>query len=91
MLKGLQKNMIYIQLPKGKYFESAYFVIRSRIGEREARHGEMVREANRLIGELGIVEPRKKREGGKVMFFVYGALAGTSAVALVWLVTLIFL
>ena len=94
MLKGLHKNMIYVQLPKEKYFESAYFVIRSRIGEREARHGEMIREANRIIGEMGIADVRKKREsafGGRISFLIYGVLAGASAVALTWLATLIFL
>lgn len=94
MLKGIQKNMILIQMPKGKYFEAAYFVIRSRALDKEARHGEMVREANRIIGEMGLVEESKKQQKAqgrrnKIMFFVYGVLAGAISVALAWLATLI--
>ena len=94
MLKGVQKNMIFIQLPKEKCFESAYFVIRSRSGDKEARRGEMVKEANRIVGEM-LPESEEKRERGsrrsrgKAAFFVYGILSGMSAVAIAWLVTLI--
>ncbi len=90
MLKGIQKNVVYVQLPRGKYFEGAYFIMR-RGGGRETRQGEMVREANKIIMEM---EPtRKKGIGAKIRdrlcFFLYGALAGAILVALSWLVTLI--
>ena len=95
MLKGIRKNMIYVPLPKGKCFESAYFVVRSGVRDKDARQGEMVREANRIIGELELNPARKKRDqrGAKdrILFFLYGFLGGCFSVALVWLVTVIVL
>ena len=93
MLKGIQKNVIYIQLPKGKNFEAAYFVLRPRTA-RDQKPGEMVREANRIILQM---EPRMaeapvsggKTRMGRGAFFLYGALAGSFGVAVAWLITLI--
>ena len=88
--------MMLIQLPKEKYFESAYFVIRSDRQCREVKSGEMVKEANRIIGELEIgqdknkkIARREKRSG--FSSFMYGMLSGSLIVAFVWLITLISL
>ena len=93
MLKGVRKNMIFIQLPKAKCFESAYFVIRPYLENGEQKQGEMIREANRIIGELG-QDGKKKRTakdvGWRVAFLCYGFFGGAAAVSVVWLLTLIF-
>lgn len=93
MLRGIQKNMIFVQTPKSKCFESAYFVIRAGRGDRGAVQGEMIREANRIIfdSELssGKKSPAAKRVARqKLKMFFGGALVGSGAVALLWLVTL---
>lgn len=94
MLKGIQKNMIYVQLPKSNSFESAYFVIRSRLPDRDVRQGEMIKEANRIIYESELTSANKKRRTGKIrkdraLFFLYGMLAGACSVAVAWLIVLL--
>lgn len=94
MLKGIQKNMIFIQLPKSNCFESAYFVMRSARPDREARQGEMIREANRIIYESEITSKNKKSKFGKwrkdkFLFFLYGTLSGALSVAIAWFIVLL--
>ncbi len=90
MLKGIQKNMILVKLPRSSYFESAYFVLRS-LG-KEARPAEMVKEANKIIAESGLFAQKKgpslRRE--RIAFFIYGALCGAFSVAVLWLIFLIW-
>ena len=87
MLKGIQKNVIAVRLTGSPCFEAAYFVIRS--GRKEPRHGEMVREANRIISESvpGAAErgSRVMKPWDRALLVIYGALGGAMLVACVWL------
>ena len=92
MLKGIQKNVIAVRLTGSPCFEAAYFVIRS--GRKEPRHGEMVREANRIISES---DPQAVKRGSRVMkpldrlmLVLYGALGGGLIVGCVWLAFILF-
>ena len=89
MLKGVQKNVMRIKFPRGRYFEEAYFVIRRTEGEIKD-NGEMVREANRIIGEM---RPGSKRRGsrGRAPRFFMGMTVGALFVSLIWLLTLLVL
>ena len=49
MLKGIQKNMIWIRTPESRYFESAYFVLRPDKQADRNQKGDMLREAERLL------------------------------------------
>ena len=51
MLKGIQKNMIWVRTPESQFFEAAYFVMRPTYASGKTREGEMLREANRLLNE----------------------------------------
>ncbi len=92
MLKGIQKNMIMIKLPRSQSFEAAYFILRS--SGKEPRQGEMVREANRIIAESGLCSVKGDRAGRqrweRIMLFIYGVLSGAVSVAALWLGFLIF-
>ena len=92
MLKGIQKNMIMVKLLGSPNFEAAYFVIRS--GRKEPRHGEMVKEANRIISES---DPQAINKGTRVMdrkerflLVLYGVIGGAFSVAVAWLLFLLF-
>ena len=86
MLKGIQKNVMVIKLTGSSLFETAFFVLRR--DAKEPKHGEMVREANRIISECdgrGKAGSKITRKWERVMLVVYGALGGGFAVACVWL------
>ena len=51
MIKGIQKNMILVQTPNNRYFESAYFILRHDLSAKEQKENEMIKEANRIIDE----------------------------------------
>ena len=92
MLKGIQKNMIMVRLPRSQHFETAYFVIRAT--DREAKHGEMVKEANKIISDARICPPKgsaaPNSNGRLALFFVYGLVSGAMSVSALWLGYLIF-
>ena len=92
MLKGIHKNVIMVKLSGSPCFEAAYFVVRS--GKKEPRHGEMVREANRIVSES---DPRAATKGTRLttkaqrfLLVLYGALGGAFTVACLWLGFLLF-
>lgn len=92
MLKGIHKNVIMVKLSGSPCFEVAYFVVRN--GKKEPRHGEMVREANRIVSES---DPRAATKGTRLttkaqrfLLVLYGALGGAFTVACLWLVFLLF-
>lgn len=93
MLKGIQKNVIMVKLPSSPCFEAAYFVIKN--GKREPKHGEMIKEANRIVTES---DPRAMSKGTRLttkgqrfLLVLYGILGGAFSVACLWLGFLIFL
>lgn len=88
MLKGVQKNVMRIKFPRGRYFEEAYFVIRRGDGEQKDSGG-MVREANRIIGEMRPCS--KKQSRGRPSAFFIGMVVGSLFVSIIWLLTLLAL
>ena len=49
MLKGCQRRIIMVKDTGSKYFEGAYFVLRSEL-PGSVRESEMISEAQRMIG-----------------------------------------
>jgi hypothetical protein len=82
MLKGIQKNMIWVRTPESRCFEAACFVLRPRRSGKE-REGEMLREAERLIAE-GNGRRSEKRGGSRWLFFFLGAAAGATVPLGLW-------
>ncbi len=79
MLKGCQREMIVLQTRESTVFECAYFVLRKR--STVLPRTDMVREAERIIGEGKEYLCRKRRRWGLVLFFV-GAALGAGLFAL---------
>ena len=61
MLKGVQKNMIWVRTAESRFFEGAYFVLRPSRSAPRIREGDMLREANRLLAE-GTRKPFHRRD-----------------------------
>ena len=83
MIKGCQREVILLQTGESPLFESAYFVLRR--GRASAPRGDMMAEAERIIGAgKGYIERRR----GRMMWrsFAAGFLLGGAvffAVALI--------
>ncbi len=94
MIRGVRKNTVFVQLPREKYFESAYFIIRSD-REAEIKTEEMVKEANRIIESSDLPSLRrlsrqdKERKRDRAMFFSLGMLGGVMMTVVIWLITLL--
>ena len=85
MLKGIQKNVIMIQPKSSNIFERAYFIIKDDKKPSRCDRSEMIKEANRIITDSGILKHkhRKKRPSPFIMFLI-GALFGASMIGILW-------
>ena len=79
MVRGCQREMIMLQVEESDVFESAWLVLRR---ERErVSEGDMLAEANRIIG-YGVRETGKPRRRGRPwLSFLLGACCGASIFA----------
>ena len=51
MIKGCQKNVVWIRSTESELFEEAYFIISDKIKRKQVSENDMVSEANRLIAD----------------------------------------
>ena len=51
MIKGCQKNVVWIRSTESELFEEAYFIISDKIKRKQVSENDMVSEANRLISD----------------------------------------
>ena len=92
MIKGIQKNMIWVQTPRSHCFEEAYFVVRRGMRGELHSENEMLREAARILAEHEAMNQRdKKKTMGKrgVVVFLVGMLCGSLPVAVLWILSLL--
>ena len=93
MLRGVQKRIVQVQIPKNQYFESAYFILRPDLKDPSGSHSEMAREANRILNESEVL--RKKRSSAEerrhrsLPLFFCGILLGAFVVAMIWIAVLV--
>ena len=74
MLKGCQKEMIVLQTQDSRFFESAYFVLRKE--KRATPKGDLLAEANRIIGTGDDFWRARRKLPRGVLLFTLGALTG---------------
>ena len=86
MLRGCQKQMIVLQTPESRLFESAFLVLRRDIAE--AGQDDMIAEANRIIGN-GTHAKRRRRALRAWVPFLTGVFLGVGVFALIYLLCLI--
>ena len=88
MLRGCQKQMIVLQTPESRLFESAFFVLRREMGAVE--QDDMIAEANRIVGSGYSLRKRGRCAALKrVGPFLTGVLFGAGAFALICFLRLI--
>lgn len=86
MIRGARKQMIVVRTGKSRYFDTAYFVLRTSPENTGARSEDILSEANRLLREN---DPQSKAPPSSRKCFCLGLLCGGGSAALVSL--LIFL
>ena len=71
-MRGVNKNVMVVKTEKGSRFEAVYFVLKNGyFGNR----GDVLREANRIVGNIGISPQRQKgREFFIRLFFLVGGV-----------------
>lgn len=89
MIKGCQKNVVWIRSTESELFEEAYFILSDKMNERHISENDMVSEANRLIADSFCPVPTFVGEKGrgriseKIKWFFFGIAASVAAFSLV--------
>ena len=83
-MKGIsQKRIVHLKDMQSKYFDEAYFVLKSGVLESEE---SLIKEAERIIGSTSIsqIQNEEKRGGGLVACLI-GAFSGAIVTFLICL------
>ena len=83
MIKGAQKQMIVVRTGTSRYFDEAYFVLKSGLKPKREEQTDLLTEANRIIKESEELRTGKK-SNRPWLWFAIGLLIGavlTAAVA----------
>ncbi len=83
MVRGCQKKMIYLKNTGSEVFDEAYFVIGDKNKEYDLNECDLVKEANRILGEcvlndenVGVWQKCKDLVKKTVIPFVVGMVVG---------------
>ena len=92
MLKGCQKKVIMVKDPGSRYFDTAYFVVKSDL-PKSTKSTDMLTEAHRMIGEYAneldkndtvtssTPPPTQNKRGGSA-WIVAGTITGLSLIGI---------
>ncbi len=61
MVKGINKQMIVLKIDGNKIYDSACFILKNEVCHAKENERDMLREANRLLAEMDIGKPKKKK------------------------------
>ena len=87
MIKGCQKNVVWIRSTESELFEEAYFIISDKIKRKQVSENDMVSEANRLIADrftpLGAEHKAHFPKKEKIKWFFMGLFSAVASFSLV--------
>ena len=87
MLKGCQRKMIIVQGRDKGIFETAYFVLRRESEKRSLRDSDLLEEANRIINEQQLHDPKagkcRRHRWTGVLLWLGGVLMGIGGTVIV--------
>lgn len=87
MIKGAQKQMIVVRTGASKYFDEAYFVLKSGVNPAKGERTDILSEANRILKESESVRNGKKKSHRPWVWFGVGIAVGS---VLMWALSLVF-
>lgn len=81
MIKGINKRVIMLRLDGNRFYESACFVVRRDLEKKRDEERDMLREANRILEEIGQCGDKKskgkfKKFIGWMIILLVGAVIG---------------
>lgn len=88
MLKGLNRNVIVVKGNGRSRFETVYFIMKR--GSSSSKK-DLADEAQRLIGDSGLMQPPSGKRLSGTALFGLGALIGIFLSSVAWLTLLICL
>lgn len=93
MIKGCQKNVVWIRSTESELFDEAYFIVSDKVRSKRISENDMVSEANRLISDRFSPAPifGNAADGGKkrlsrlekIKWFFLGIAASLGAFSLI--------
>lgn len=82
-MKGIsQKRIVHLKNTKSKYFEEAYFVLKSGVLEGDE---SLIKEAERIIGKTSISQFEDEKRGTGLVACLIGAFSGAIVTFLICL------
>ena len=90
-IKGCSRQMIMLNGTGSGMFEAAYFIVKADADQRVFSHGDMLREANRIVEEntFPVCQGGKRDKGTRYRWLIFaaGILLGATLIGIVWLLT----
>ena len=90
MIKGCQKNVVWIRSTESELFEEAYFIVSDKVKRKHISENDMVSEANRLIADrfspiptFGTEQKLRLPKKERIKWFFIGLLSAVSAFSLI--------
>ncbi len=88
VIKGCQKNVVWIRSTESELFEEAYFIISDKVKRKHISENDMVSEANRLIADRFAPMPslnteRRLPKNEKIKWFFIGLGSALAMLALI--------
>ena len=79
MIKGIYKEFITVKIKNNPLYDEAIFVLKQSVGERKSK--DLAFEANRILCESGIKQPKRRTKIAKRIIFssllvLFGAFMG---------------
>ena len=76
MIKGINKQMIVMKMEGNRIYDSVCFVLKNEVDRSKDGESDMLREANRILGEMDLKRSvKKKRRFFKKFLFFFVVLA----------------
>lgn len=89
-IRGCSRQMIMLNGTGSGMFEAAYFIVKAD-DQRVFSHGDMLREANRIVEEntFPVCRDGKKDKGTRYRWLIFaaGVLLGAALIGIIWLLT----
>ncbi len=76
MVRGCEKRVVRLQKPDSRWFEEVFFVLRDDPSASVPEEGDIVAAANRLLEEVTLPRPHRRRGRPSLLPFLLGAALG---------------
>lgn len=90
-IKGCSRQMIVLNGTGSSLFETAYFIVKADSDSHPRSHGDMLREANRIVEEntFPVCSGGRRATGSRYRwyFFISGVFLGAALIGIIFLIS----